>query len=99
MILISIALPLKGEEPTFMRIPDVVYVGTGSDGIRSNVITGRGMYKSNDAGKTWTFIGLREVGQIGAVIIHPNDPDQPGRRYIDHVQTPDRFGCGQCYLL
>jgi len=55
--------------------PDIVYVGTGSDGIRSNVITGRGVYKSTDAGKTWEFIGLRNVGQIGAVEIHPNKPD------------------------
>ena len=55
--------------------PDIVYVGTGSDGIRSNVITGRGVYKSEDAGKTWEFLGLRDVGQIGAVEVHPDDPD------------------------
>ncbi|MFB3069528.1 MAG: WD40/YVTN/BNR-like repeat-containing protein, partial [Gemmatimonadales bacterium] len=55
--------------------PNIVYVGTGSDGIRSNVITGRGVYKSTDAGETWSFVGLRDVGQIGAVIISPDDPD------------------------
>ncbi|MCZ6915155.1 MAG: hypothetical protein O7I93_00125 [Gemmatimonadetes bacterium] len=55
--------------------PDIVYVGTGSDGIRSNVITGLGMYKSTDAGQTWSFIGLRDVGQIGAVEIDPDDPN------------------------
>ncbi|MAN58275.1 MAG: hypothetical protein CMC08_00385 [Flavobacteriaceae bacterium] len=53
--------------------PNVVYVGTGSDGLRSNVIAGKGVYKSIDAGKTWEHIGLREVGQIGAVEIDPND--------------------------
>ncbi|MFC2170325.1 WD40/YVTN/BNR-like repeat-containing protein, partial [Acidobacteriota bacterium] len=55
--------------------PNIVYVGTGSDGIRSNVITGKGMYKSEDAGKTWKFTGLRNAGQIGAVEINPNNPD------------------------
>jgi photosystem II stability/assembly factor-like uncharacterized protein len=55
--------------------PDIVYVGTGSDGIRSNVIIGKGMYKSSDAGKTWEHIGLRNAGQIGAVEIHPDNAD------------------------
>jgi len=55
--------------------PDIVYVGTGSDGIRSNVIIGKGVYKSTDAGRTWQFLGLRDTGQIGAVIIHPENPD------------------------
>jgi len=54
---------------------DILYVGTGSDGLRSNVITGKGVYKSVDAGRTWKHIGLRNVGQIGAVEIHPGNPD------------------------
>ncbi len=53
--------------------PNVLYVGTGSDGLRSNVITGKGIYKSMDAGETWQHVGLKNVGQIGAVEIHPND--------------------------
>lgn len=55
--------------------PNIIYVGTGSDGIRSNVIQGKGVYKSTDGGKTWLHLGLREVGQIGAVLIHPTDPN------------------------
>jgi photosystem II stability/assembly factor-like uncharacterized protein len=55
--------------------PNVVYLGTGSDGLRSNVSTGRGVYKSTDAGETWTFAGLYSAGQIGAVRIHPANPD------------------------
>lgn len=55
--------------------PEVVYVGTGSDGIRSNVIIGKGVYKSTDAGKTWKHMGLTNAGQIGAVEIHPANPD------------------------
>ncbi|MEQ1693753.1 MAG: hypothetical protein ABMA00_20865, partial [Gemmatimonas sp.] len=54
---------------------DVIYVGTGSDGVRSNVSTGRGVYRSADAGKTWQFAGLYNAGQIGAVRIHPSNPD------------------------
>ena len=55
--------------------PDVVYVGTGSDGVRSNVSTGRGVYRTSDGGKTWAFAGLYSAGQIGAVRIHPSDPN------------------------
>jgi photosystem II stability/assembly factor-like uncharacterized protein len=55
--------------------PDIVYVGTGSDGIRSNVIQGRGIYKSLDAGRTWRLLGLRNAGQIGAVEVHPGNPN------------------------
>ncbi|MEM1358339.1 MAG: hypothetical protein AAGF89_09080 [Bacteroidota bacterium] len=53
--------------------PNIVYVGTGSDGLRSNVITGKGAYKSVDAGKSWKHIGLDKTGHIGAVEIHPTN--------------------------
>jgi photosystem II stability/assembly factor-like uncharacterized protein len=52
-----------------------IYLGTGSDGVRSNVSTGRGVYKSTDGGESWTFAGLRDAGQIGAVRIHPSNPN------------------------
>ena len=55
--------------------PRVVYAGTGSDGLRSNVSPGRGVYKSADGAKTWRFVGLRDAGQIGAVVVHPTNPD------------------------
>ena len=54
---------------------DLVWVGTGSDGMRSNVIPGRGVYKSDDAGKTWSCMGLEASGLIGAVVIHPTNHD------------------------
>ena len=53
----------------------IIYVGTGSDGVRSNVSTGRGVYRTADAGATWQFAGLYEAGQIGAVRVHPTDPN------------------------
>jgi photosystem II stability/assembly factor-like uncharacterized protein len=55
--------------------PSVVWVGTGSAAIRSNVIIGRGVYRSADAGKTWHFMGLKEAGQIGSIAVHPSNPD------------------------
>ncbi len=55
--------------------PKVIYLGTGSDDVRSNVSTGRGMYKTTDGGQTWKFIGLYDAGQIGSVRIHPTNPD------------------------
>jgi photosystem II stability/assembly factor-like uncharacterized protein len=55
--------------------PSIVWVGTGSAAIRSNVIIGRGVYKSTDAGRTWQFMGLRDAGQIGSIAVHPSNPD------------------------
>lgn len=55
--------------------PNTIWLGTGSDGLRSNVSTGRGVYRSKDDGKTWEFKGLYNAGQIGALRVHPANPD------------------------
>ncbi len=55
--------------------PEIVWVGTGSAAIRSNVIIGRGVYKSVDAGRRWTLVGMKDGGQIGSVVIHPTNPE------------------------
>jgi photosystem II stability/assembly factor-like uncharacterized protein len=67
------ATPSIGAIEVAKNDPNIVYVGTGSDGLRSNVIAGKGMYKSIDAGETWEHIGLKDVGQIGAVEIDPTN--------------------------
>ncbi len=54
---------------------NVVYAGTGSACPRGNISVGDGMYRTTDAGKTWTHIGLENAGQIGAIAVHPDDPD------------------------
>ncbi len=69
------ASPSIGAIRVAPSIPSIIYVGTGSDGIRSNIITGRGVYKSVDGGRNWEFLGLRDAGQIGAVEVHPTNPD------------------------
>ncbi len=55
--------------------PNVIYVGTGSACPRGNISRGIGIYKSTDAGDTWSHIGLPNAGQIGKIEVHPNDPD------------------------
>lgn len=67
------ATPSIGDIAVSQSDANVLYVGTGSDGLRSNVILGKGVYKSNDAGTTWTHLGLDAVGQIGAVEIDPRN--------------------------
>src|SRR3984885_11135573 len=69
------AVASMGAVEVSLSDPNIVYAGTGSSKIRSNVSIGRGIYKSTDAGKTWTFAGLRDVGQISTVRIHPTNPN------------------------
>ena len=71
----QIMAPSMGSIAVADSDPNVIWVGTGSDGVRSNVSTGRGVYRSTDNGKTWTFAGLYDAGQIGAVRVHPTNPD------------------------
>jgi photosystem II stability/assembly factor-like uncharacterized protein len=55
--------------------PDVVYVGMGETQLRGNIIQGDGVYKSTDAGRTWTHLGLEKTLAISRVRVHPTNPD------------------------
>ncbi|MFG1691818.1 WD40/YVTN/BNR-like repeat-containing protein [Gemmatimonadota bacterium] len=54
---------------------NVIYVGTGSACIRGNVSAGDGVYRSTDAGRTWSLVGLEESGAVGSIQVHPSNPD------------------------
>ncbi|HET9371666.1 MAG TPA: hypothetical protein VFO19_15500, partial [Vicinamibacterales bacterium] len=55
--------------------PDVVFIGTGESCIRGNIQPGDGVYKSTDAGVTWTHVGFRDAENISKIRIHPTNAD------------------------
>jgi photosystem II stability/assembly factor-like uncharacterized protein len=55
--------------------PNIVWVGTGEANTRQSTTYGRGIYKSTDAGKTWTMMGMPDSGHIGRIVIDPKNPD------------------------
>ncbi|MDE2054023.1 MAG: hypothetical protein KGI62_04990, partial [Xanthomonadaceae bacterium] len=69
--------------------PDVIYVGTGESTIRPDQATGMGMYKSTDAGKTWSFIGLKETQDIAAIAVDPKNPSRVFAAAMGHVYGPN----------
>ena len=56
--------------------PNMIYAGTGEACIRGNIVGGNGVYKSEDAGKTWRSIGLADTHTIGRIIVDPRNPDR-----------------------
>jgi photosystem II stability/assembly factor-like uncharacterized protein len=68
--------------------PNVIYVGSGEANIRGNVAAGNGIYKSTDAGKTWTHVWDQE-GQIGTLVVHPTNPDVAYAAVLGHAFGPN----------
>ena len=72
--------------------PNVVYVGTGESDMRSQISYGNGMYKSTDAGKTWTHLGLDNTRQIARIAVDPKNADLLFVAALGHAYgaNPDR---------
>ena len=65
----------SARSPSRESNPDVVYVGMGETELRGNIIQGDGVYKTTDAGKTWTHVGLEKTQAIARIRVHPTNPD------------------------
>ena len=69
--------------------PNVLYVGSGEGLQRPDLSTGDGIYKSTDAGKTWTHLGLRDGQQIPAIAVDPRDPNRLLIAVLGHPYGPN----------
>jgi photosystem II stability/assembly factor-like uncharacterized protein len=69
--------------------PNVLYVGSGEADMRSQISFGDGVYKSTDAGKTWTHLGLTDTRQIGRIIVHPTNPNIVFVAALGHQYGPN----------
>jgi photosystem II stability/assembly factor-like uncharacterized protein len=70
--------------------PNVVYVGTGEPNNRQSSSFGGGVYKSIDAGRTFTYMGLKETQSIGRMVVHPKDPDVVYVAAVGHLFGPNK---------
>ncbi len=69
--------------------PDVIYVGSGEGLHRQDLSIGDGIYKSTDAGKSWTHLGLRDGQQIAQLAIDPRNPDRLFVAVAGHPYGPN----------
>ena len=69
--------------------PNIVYVGSGEGLQRPDLSTGDGIYKSTDAGKTWTHLGLRDGQQIPQMVVDPRDPNTLYVAVMGHPYGPN----------
>ena len=68
--------------------PNVLYVGGGEVTLRGNVSSGYGLWKSEDAGETWTFSGLPKSRHIPRIVIHPQNPDIVYAAVLGNIYKP-----------
>ncbi len=70
--------------------PNVIYVGEGEQTLRGNVSSGNGLWKSEDAGNTWKFLGLEGSEHIARIRIHPSNPDIVYAAAIGNLWIPNK---------
>jgi photosystem II stability/assembly factor-like uncharacterized protein len=68
--------------------PSTVWAGTGESFIRSHISVGQGIFKSTDAGRTWSLAGLEKTGRIGRIVIDPRNPDVVFACALGHAYGP-----------
>ncbi len=68
--------------------PNIIYVGTGQVAFRYDMLAGDGVYKSTNAGKTWTNVGLKATEHIGRIIIDPKNPQHVLVAALGNVFAP-----------
>lgn len=71
--------------------PNVIYVGEGEQTLRGNVSSGKGLWRSTDAGETWKFIGLKDSEHIGRIRVHPTNPDWVYVAAIGNLWKPNEM--------
>ncbi|MBZ5565215.1 MAG: hypothetical protein LAP13_22690 [Acidobacteriia bacterium] len=69
--------------------PNIIYVGAGEADMRSDISYGNGMYKSEDAGKTWKHLGLGDTQQIGRILVDPHNPNVVFVAALGHAYGPN----------
>ncbi len=69
--------------------PDTVYIGMGEVCLRGNIMQGDGVYKSTDAGKTWSHMGLDDTQVIAKIVVSPTDPNLVYAAAFGHVAGPN----------
>ncbi len=69
--------------------PNVVWVGTGEPQNRQSSPWGHGVYRSTDAGRTWTHLGLEDTHHIARIQVHPRDPDVAYVAAVGHLWGPN----------
>jgi len=90
--------PIFDNEPTgsigaiavSLSDPNIIYVGSGEGLHRPDLSTGDGIYKSTNAGKTWTHLGLRDGQQIPQIIVDPHNPDRLFVAVLGHPYGPNK---------